>query len=197
MDDEPFVLLCECRNVGELQLVRAALEANSVPMRIEGEATHGVLGAIYGAAQTPRVLVPPKWLKAARSIAADIVGPFDDTEAEAEQDDKGSPFREDAAPDESDAAAADPDDAGPLVRKKMLGVPFLLAMFMLAIGFGHIYAGRVRTGIVLMALTLVGIVDLIFGAGWGALLIVAVELFDLVGGLIGVAQYNRRLRAAA
>lgn len=197
MDDEPFVLLCECRNVGELQLVRAALEANSVPMRIEGEATHGVLGAIYGAAQTPRVLVPPKWLQAARSIAADIVGPFDDTEDEAAHDDKGSPFREDAAPDESDAAAEDPDDAGPLVRKKMLGVPFLLAMFMLAIGFGHIYAGRVRTGIVLMALTIVGIVDVIFGAGWGALLIVAVELFDLVGGLIGVAQYNRRLRAAA
>jgi hypothetical protein len=193
MGEESFVLLCECRNLGELQLVRSALEANSVPMRTEGEATHGVLGAIYGAAQLPRVLVPAKWLQTARSIAADIVGAFDDAPQDDEQDDKGSPFREDAM---DEAAVEDPDDEGPLVRRKMLGVPFLLAMFMLAIGFAHIYAGRRRTGIVLMALTVVGVVDLVFGQGWGGLLIVAVELFDVIGGFIGVLQYNRRLRDA-
>jgi hypothetical protein len=199
MGDEPFVLLCECRNVGELQLVRSALEANSVPMRIEGEATHGVLGAIHGAAQMPRVLVPPKWLEAARAIATDIVGPFDDAPLEDDDDEKGSPFREDAGLDDAardDAELDDPDDAGPLVRRKMLGVPFLLVMLGLAVGFGHIYAGRMRTGIALLALAIIGVIDAVFGAGWGVFLLIAVELFDLVGGLVGVAQYNRKLRSA-
>jgi hypothetical protein len=155
-----------------------------------------VLGAIHGAAQMPRVLVPPKWLPAARSIATDIVGPFDDAPVDEEDDDKGSPFREDAVSDVDDSAIEDSDDAGPLVRKKMLGVPFLLVMLGLAVGFGHIYAGKMRTGIVLIALAVVGVVDALFGSGWGVLLLVAVELFDLLGGLVGVAQYNRELRSA-
>jgi hypothetical protein len=201
MVDDAFVLLCECRDFGELQLVRMALETGNVPLRIDGEATHGALGAFSGAAQRARVLVPPKWLPTARRIAADVVGPFDDAPLDADDDgEPGSPFREEAKSDEgaqSDADAIDDhDDDGPLVRRKMVGVPFLLVMIGLAVGFAHIYAGHKRTGIVLLALAVVGLVDGLFGQGWGVLLLVAVELFDLVGGIIAVSQYNRRLRDA-
>jgi hypothetical protein len=199
MTEESFVLLCECRNVGELHLVRAALQAERVPMRIEGEATHGVLGAIHGAAQMPRVLVPTRWLEHARTIAAEVVGPFDDAPPEEAEDAAGtSPFREgaaddDAAPDDD----AEPDDGKPLVRPKMVGVPLLLALLGLAIGLSHIYARRMKTGLVLLALAVVGGIAFIAGQPWAVGLLVAVELFDVVGGIVAVTRYNRALRAAA
>ncbi|HET6581861.1 MAG TPA: hypothetical protein VFG69_00415, partial [Nannocystaceae bacterium] len=106
MSDDSYVLLCECRNTSELQLVRSALQAHDVPMRVIGEAAHGVLGAIHGAALMPRVLVPKAWLPTAQGIAADVVGPFD--EAEPAEDDSAarSPFREGAA--ELDATEPNP-----------------------------------------------------------------------------------------
>lgn len=192
VDDEPYVLLCECRNVGELHLVRAALQAHGVPLRVEGEAVHGVLGAIHGAAQMPRILVPPKWLQSAREIAADIVGPFDEAPADVDDEAPGSPFREGAAEDD---AQAEPDDEGPLERPKMHGVPLLLAMLGLAVGLGHIYARRMRTGLFLLAFAIVGVVAMIGGRPWGVVVVVAVELTDLVGALVAVTMYNRALRA--
>jgi hypothetical protein len=192
VDEEPYVLLCECRNVGELHLVRAALQAHDVPLRVEGEAIHGVLGAIYGAAQMPRISVPPKWLQRAREIATEVVGPFDDAPPEPEDDAPGSPFREGAAePDDA------PDDEGPLERPKMHGVPLLLAMLGLALGLGHIYARRMRTGLMLLAIAAIGGTAMLVGQPWGIGLIVAVELFDLVGALVAVTMYNRALRARA
>lgn len=192
MDEEPYVLLCECRNVGEFHVVRAALQANEVPLRVENEAIHGVLGAIYGAAQMPRISVPLKWLPRAREIATEVVGPFDDAPPEPEDDTPGSPFREGAAEVEDE-----PDDEGPLERPKMHGVPLLLAMLGLALGLGHIYARRMRTGLMLLAIAAIGGIAMLVGHPWGIGVIVAVELFDLVGALVAVTMYNRAIRARA
>ena len=198
MSDDSYVLLCECRNTSELQLVRSALQAHHVPMRVIGEAAHGVLGAIQGAALMPRVLVPKAWLPTAQGIAADVVGPFDDAEPAAQDDDTGSPFRESAA--ELDATEPNPevddDDDTPMERPKFLGVPLLLAFFFLTFfGLVHVYARRMKTALVLLAIAAGSAIALILGNGWGVLGLAAVAAYDLVGGFVCVVLYNRALRA--
>jgi hypothetical protein len=197
VSDDSYVLLCECRNTSELQLVRSALQAHDVPMRVIGEAAHGVLGAIHGAALMPRVLVPKAWLPTAQGIAADVVGPFDETDQAEDDEATGSPFREGAA--ELDATEPtdvgdDEDDETPMERPKFLGVPLLLALFGLAVGLGHIYARRMKTGLVLLAIAAGSVIVWIAGNGAGVIGLAAVEAFDLVGGLVGVVLYNRALR---
>lgn len=198
-DSDAFVLLCECRNVGELQLVRAALQARGVPMRIEGETLHGVLGALHGAALSPRVMVPKMWLPTARSIAAEVVGPFDDAEPEDERAHARLALREPADADEDDAPAAEDtddedEDEGPAPeRRKFLGVPLLLALLGLSIGFSHLYIRKTGIGAVLLLVFLAALTAWFAGRASAVVVMAGVYAFDLVGGLVGVLRHNRAL----
>ncbi len=196
-DDDRYVLLCRCRDVVETQSVRASLDARGIPVRVEGEYVHGILGSFHGAMVQPRVMVPASALRLARRIAADVVGPFDDTDDDEEAEAVGSPWRLPAGDDEiatDDASAAELEE-GPLVRPKRLGVLALLALMGIAVGFAHIYVGHPRRGVALLVVTAFAIGSTIVD-GPGLLLIPIVWVLDLVGGVVGVVRHNRRLARA-
>jgi hypothetical protein len=205
-DGDAFVLLCECRNVGEMQLVRAGLQARGVPMRIEGETLHGVLGALHGAALAPRVMVPKMWLSTARSIAAEVVGPFDDAEPEGEDARARLSLREPAADDDvvddgpgiaQDEDDEDDEDDGVVPeRRKFLGVPLLLALLGLSIGFGHLYVRKTITGGVLLLVFLAALAAWIAGRSSAVFVMAGVYAFDLIGAVLGVIRHNRALPQA-
>jgi TM2 domain-containing membrane protein YozV len=197
--DDAHVLLCTCRDAGELQMLRAALEARGVPLRIEGATTHGMLGMIHGAGLAPRVLVPPVWRPMARQIAAEIVGPFEDEEQDGgPRAVAGTPFRglspeaEPEADDHDHDHDHDHDPVGGLARRNV-AVPLMLAVFGLPWGLGHIYAGRPRRGVALMVVAL-GAAGLWFsGVSIAWVVLVAVGLADLAGS-IALIQGDHRDR---
>jgi hypothetical protein len=203
--DDAYVLLCTCREMGELQMVRAALEARGVPVRIEGAAVHGVLGMIHGAALAPRVMVPPPWRATAREIVADIVGPFDEDPDDARDDAQREdlPFRTAAAEtdeaeddDAQDVAATDEDEnevAAP--PRRSLAIPVMLGMLALPWGFGHVYARQPAIGLSLMAVALVAAILFFSGVYQAGALLIAVAITDVVGSMIFVVRYNRALPA--
>lgn len=201
MADDAHVLLCTCRDMGELQMLRAALEARGVPVWIEGAAVHGVLGMIHGAALAPRVMVPPAWRSTAREIAADIVGPFDDDDdAPAPTGGNTSlPFRTegpelDADPNDPDEEEDD-DDAIEVAAPKPLrfAIPLMLVVLGLPWGFGHIYARRPVHGLLLLLLTAAAAAALFGGVRHAGMMLAAIGLADLVGSLFHIARYNRAL----
>lgn len=210
-DDADWVLLVECNTMAELHTLRATLEARGVPCRVHGEHTHGVLGPIHGAVARPRVLVPRRALGVARALAEDIVGPFDERPEPEDAAADASPFRTSAelAPGDDDDADDDdadddasPDDAlaerrgpralrprsyGALVLIACIGGPFL--------GLSHLYVRRNVQAAILATLSVISIVALLKGATWPPLVLAAVALLDLLGGMLGVAAYNRGLAA--
>lgn len=205
MADDALVLLCTCRDAGELQMLRAALEARGVPLRIEGATTHGMLGMIHGAALAPRVMVPPQWRATARQIAAEIVGPFDDG-----GDDgtpraiAATPFRamtpdpDDELEDPAELEDDEPDDEDDVATvaptRRSVAVPLMLAVLGLPWGFAHIYARRPMRGLALMFTAAVAAGWLLSGSMIGAYLLAAVGLVDLVGSIALITRDNRATR---
>lgn len=216
-NDSEWVLLVECNTMAELHTLRATLEARGVPCRLHGEHTHGVLGPIQGAAVRSRVLVPRRALAVARSLAEDIVGPFDEPPAADEDEAGASPFRtaaelgpddydedddeHDAAQPHDPTALAEPDEprdpralrprtfaALPLIVLTGVG-PFL--------GFSHLYVRHDARAVVLALVSIVAFVALVQGAQWAPAVLGLVWLMDLLGGTLGIAAYNRQLPALA
>jgi Putative prokaryotic signal transducing protein len=198
--NEAYVLLCRCRDAVEAQAVRAALDARGIPVRVEGEHMHGILGSLHGAMVQPRIMVPPAALGVSRQLAAEIVGPFDDPDEPLDPHGEGSPWRLPAELDDGPDAVVSPDDdapdEGPLVRRKSLGVIGLLALMGLAVGFAHIYVGRPRRGLALLVVAAFAVGSLIAGRSGGVLLPL-VWLLDVVGGVLGVLRHNRGIAAPA
>ncbi len=195
--DDRYVLLCRCRDAVEAQAVRAALDARGIPVRLEGEHMHGILGSLHGAMVQPRIMVPASALRIARTLAADIVGPFDDPGDDADEGDEGSPWRLPAA-ESDDAQLVEIDDTGdeledsPPVRRKSMGVVGILALMGLAVGFAHIYVGHTGRGLALLVLAAFAVGSLIVG-GPGMALLPVVWALDIVGGVVGVVRHNRAL----
>jgi hypothetical protein len=183
-------------------MARAALEARGVPVRVDGAATHGVLGMIHGAALAPRVMVPRPWRATAREIVADIVGPFADEGDDAREDAarEALPFRvagqDDGAP-EDDAPDHDVDDIddAPVPARRSLAIPVMLGMLAMPWGFGHVYARKPRIGVALMAVALVAAAFWVSGSYPAIGVLVAVALADVFGSMVFIARYNRSLRA--
>ena len=183
-DERQWVLLCECHNIAELQVLRATLEARGVPCQVQGEHTYSVLGPIHGAVARARVLVPRGGLVQAREVAEDIVGPFDS--ATTRQDaESGSPYRSEASP---------PPPTNPVASSSHLkshGV-LVLGLFMLfppLFGASHLYMGR-RGRAGLLALT--SVLHIASGLRpWLALVWIA----DVLGGAVAIQAHNQDVRA--
>ena len=206
MTDDAYVLLCTCRDIAEVQMARAALEARGVPVRIEGAAMQGVLGMIHGAALAPRVMVPKPWRATAREIVADIVGPFDgqDDDHKAEGLREDLPFRTAAADDElveqegdaeADEVAEHEQDETPAPVRRSFAIPVMLGMLAMPWGFGHVYARQPVIGVVLMAIALVAAVLWFSGVYAAGGVLIGVAITDVVGSMFFVARYNRALPA--
>lgn len=195
MSDADWVLLVECHDVAELHALRATLESGGVPCRIEGEHTHGIMGAFHGAAVRSRVLVPRRALAVARTMVKDIVGPFDDepsTEDDETRDE--SPFRR-QGPELEESDQEGEQDA-PAPRLKSYARLTLVALLVVGplIGLAHIYAGlNVRAGALALT-TLVALPAALGGAPWALLMLVGVWVTDLVGGGLGIAAHNERVQ---
>ncbi len=187
-------------------MVRAALEARGVPVRIEGAAIHGVLGMLHGAALAPRVLVPSLWRSTAKAIVTDIVGPFDDDlgEASAGKTKTALPFRAEAVEqdggddDQADDDEADDDDIDDALvpvapARRSFAVPLMLGMLGLPWGFGHIYARHPGPGAALMVLAGGAAAAWLAGVPFAGLALIAVGLMDIVGSMLLIARYNRAL----
>jgi hypothetical protein len=187
-------------------MLRAALEARGVPLRIEGATTHGMLGMIHGAGLAPRVMVPKAWRTTAREIAAEIVGPFDDAaDDDAPRVIAATPFRamtpEPDEPDGDDGDGGDDDDrddddddhevATVAPARRSFAVPLMLAVLGLPWGFAHIYARRPMRGLALMLTAAIAAGWLLSGSMLGAGLLATVALVDLVGSFVLIARDNR------
>lgn len=190
-EESEWVLLVECYNVAELHTLRATLEAHGVPCRIHGEHTHGVFGAIHGAMARSRVLVPRRALAAARELAEDIVGPFDERPALADADADASPFRKAA-----ELRATD-DAEPPAPRRKSYAVLLAAAVLMLTAlplaGLAHLYVHRNRRGGILLLVSVFSLAASLRGAWWGSLVLNLAWVADFIGGAVGIAAHNRRL----
>lgn len=205
--DDAYVLLCTCRDVAEVQMARAALEARGVPVRIEGAAIQGVLGMIHGAAVAPRVMVPAAWRATAREIVADIVGPFDASGDVAPTDGtrEDLPFRTPGPDDDGPLDEEQDDDDGPLDEhddddddtptppRRSLAIPIMLGMLALPWGFGHLYARQPKIGIPLLAISAVSAILFFSGIYEAMFALVAVGVTDVVGSMFFVVRYNRAL----
>lgn len=212
-DADDWVLLVECYTMAELHTLRATLEARGVPCRLQGEHTHGVLGPIQGAVARSRVLVPRRALPVARSLAEDIVGPFDERPELDDEDGGASPFRtaaEDDASgdddgeleladeaDETSDASAD-DEAMPTERpRSYLALGAVLVLMLASVplaGLAHLYVHKNIRGGILLVLSIASFAAGLGGSAWASLLLTLLWGVDLVGGALGISAYNRRLR---
>lgn len=217
-DDADWVLLVECTTTAELHVLRATLEARGVPCRVYGEHTHGVLGPIQGAVAQPRVLVPRRALSLARTLAEDIVGPFDERPELDDDAPHASPFRTspdlegEEEEDEDEDADADADAASSTHDPSALPVPaaarslrprsyaglfLVLLMGGAFFGLGHLYVRRnVRAGI-LAAASIFSIAACTKGAVAAAGVLPVVALLDFIGAILGVREDRRRHAALA
>jgi hypothetical protein len=212
-DDADWVLLVECTTTAELNVLRATLEARGVPCRVHGEHTHGVLGPIQGAVARPRVLVPRRALSLARTLAEDIVGPFDERPEDDDDAPDASPFRTSAERADEDEDERDGDDAAstdepsalaekrgsarPLRPRSYAGLFLVLLTGGAFFGLGHLYVRRnVRAGI-LASVSVFSIAACTQGAMWAVNVPIVVALVDLVGGILGVREDRRRHAALA
>lgn len=196
MPDHEWVTLVECHDVAELHALRAALESSGVPCRIQGEHTHGIMGAIHGSMVRSRVLVPQPGLAVARRIAADIVGPFEHDPPPPEDPADPQPFRRAAEP----VADADDDDAParPLAqRPKSYNRLILIAFLFIAplLGLAHVYAGSNTRAGVLFVLSMLAIPMALRGESWALYMLAAIWLADILGGALAISAHNRRVAA--
>ena len=191
-----WVLLVECHDVAELHALRAALESRGVPCRVLGEHTHGIMGAFHGAMVRSRVLVPAPALEVARELVKDIVGPFDSSSSAEDDADDESPFRRPAEP--TPEYEREEPSTPPALRLKSYS-RLLLVVFLAVgplLGLGHLYAGRNVQAGVLALVTLFALPAALGGAAWALGALAGVWLADVVGGALGIAAHNRRVRAA-
>lgn len=210
-DETDWVLLVECTTTAELHVLRATLEARGVPCRVHGEHTHGVLGPIQGAVARPRVLVPRRALPLARTLAEDIVGPFDEPPELDDDAPDASPFRTSPELEGEDEADGDDDDASTdepsavaergatrsLRPRSYAGLFLVTLMGGAFFGLGHLYVRRnLRAGI-LAAVSMFSIAACTRGAVEAAGVLPVVALLDLVGGILGVREDRRRHAALA
>jgi hypothetical protein len=171
---------------------------------VQGEHTHGVLGPIQGAMVRSRMLVPRRALPVARSLAEDIVGPFDERPELGDDDAEGSPFRTSAelAPADEpgdDAPASDEPEARGSPRRLR---PRSYAVLMLIVlsgasvfGLASLYVRRNTAAGILATLSVFSLVAWTRGAEWPPLVLAGVWVFDLISGVNGVYEDDRRLAA--
>jgi uncharacterized membrane protein len=190
-EDTEWVLLVECYNMAELHTLRATLEAHGVPCRIHGEHTHGIFGPIQGAMARSRVLVPRRALAAARELAEDIVGPFDERPEPGDDAAKESPFRTAAELEPTDAA--EPPAARPKSYAVLVAVAVLMLASMPLAGVAHLYVHRNVRGGILLVTSVFSITAFFRGAWWAPLVLNLAWIADFVGGAIGIAGHNRRI----
>jgi hypothetical protein len=210
--DNEWVLLVECYTMAELHTVRATLEARGVPCQLHGEHTHGVLGPLQAGPMRSRVLVPRRALSLARSLVEDIVGPFDERpELDDDEGAEASPFRTSAElePGDEPDGESDDDDEGsssddpdalaerrrplplrPRSYKVLMLIAFMGGAFL---GLSHFYVRRTFIGGILATIAIFSLAAMARGAEWAELVLAVVWVFDIVGGLNGVYDDNRRL----
>lgn len=184
-----WVLLCECWDVAELHTVRACLEAHGLPVRVQGEQTHGVMGMLHGATVRSRILVPQAGLTLARELAQEVMGPFAD--GQNGDDAQGSPFRREGQP----TLAQRPHSRRPRRRKRLItiGIISAAALFFPITGLAHLYVARYRRGAVLLVCTLFAHGVAASESLWGISLMILLLVLDAIGGGRGVLEYNLAL----
>lgn len=192
---EPFVLLCESADALEADLIRSTLEAKGIRVWVFDAGMNGVLGPINGVLVRPRIQVMEKDLPLAAKLVEPIVGPLDalgeDGDMDSTWDDPMRPMPEDPG-EASDDADADPDDLAPMITPKKIGVPLVLSISagLVVMGLSHLYARKRTLAGVLFFATAIGWALLMWGQPIGLAVLAAAWVFDLVGGIRSVREYN-------
>ncbi|MBV1860980.1 MAG: DUF2007 domain-containing protein [Nannocystaceae bacterium] len=182
-DEREWVLLCEAMNMGEVQMLRATLEAHGCPCQIRGENTYSTLGPLHGAAVRAQVFVPRGALTTARELAEDIVGPFD-AMVRNDDDEPGSPYRREPEMGVAGSAPATPSHKSyaVLVLGMCLVIPPLL-------GATHLYARRAKRA---WGLALFSVLGLALGS---TELLTLVWVADVLGGALSIRAHNAKTDA--
>jgi hypothetical protein len=171
---EELVQLCTTGTTAEGELLRSALAANGVDVRVTRADERESLG-ILAVDRGMKLLVRAEQFERAREVHDDYYAPVEGEEHALDADD-----------------GEQPGALAPVFKEYR--VAFIVA-FGLAWGFLHIYAGRTQTGRLLVTTSLVLLVLLIAGSPLG-LLLPYVYFADLIGGIFWIWHYNRRVRQA-
>ena len=199
MSDDEFVCIGTSSDPMVIEAVRSSLEARGIPFTIHGAQATAMLGSFYGAPLASRVMVPRSHAAVAVELAEEVMGELDGVDGEVEDD--GHPTDDHPMRREPhDPEDEEDEEERQLVRSakpKSIAIPVILAVVGIGLGFSHIYAGRRTMGGILLLLALFGL-GMSLGGNWlGPLLLAGVWLTDLVGGLLGVAAFNRAQRQLA
>lgn len=206
--DDELVQVCECRGDLEAQSIRAALHARGIYANIVGENMHGTFGGISATMAQPRIFVRREDWETARVLAEEIGGPFDESTSVAEDEDGAEdPYRNDPdgeaygdedieEEEEDDDDDDDADAAKPNVKSAV--VPFIFLITGLAMGLGHMYAGKKGTGTGLFLASMLLLPSaLLAGSEIGFLLLVGVWLIDVTGSLRAIEAHNQGVERRA
>jgi len=189
MADSDWIELCSGVNVIQVAMIRSALEARGIEVFVQGEQHHAVLGPL-GAAVRQRVLVRRAALPVARELASEIAGDLGPgVDDDGLRDDT---YREPWVDEEDDSVEDDPEDRL-TSKRKSLPIVLILASLGLAVGFAHMHASKPRFGALLLFVAIFSLGLIIGGRLEGVLLLLVVYAVDLIGGIVAVVQYNRRL----
>lgn len=197
MAAEPFVLLCECNDALEADLIESTLEAKGIPVWVFGTHASGV-GSAYGL--RPQVKVRKRDLALAAAIVEPIVGAIPGLEGDGAVDSNpGDPMRPIPLDELPPTVEEDPPDLSRALAPKRVALPFAIAasVGLLFAGASHLYIRKRTHAAILLMVGLLGWGLLVRGQAAGAALLGAAWLFDLVGGVLGVRAYNAALSKLA
>ena len=178
MSDDELVCIGTSVDTVVLEATRASLEARGIDVWIHGQNLSAMVGVFERGSIAARVMVKRRDAALATTLAQEVMGALD---GPALEEDDGDDSEGDAAPKEA------------LAKPKSAAIPVLLAMCGLGLGLSHMYARRTTMGAVLIIVAIFAVGLVVGGQPLGRWVLAAVWIVDLVGGLAGVAAYNRQL----
>jgi hypothetical protein len=167
------VQVATCHDPGEATLIRTVLSAHGIAAIIpEGASSAGVMAVGF----RTHVFVDADDAEEATALIAEMrAAPSADEPDEADDE-----------PDER-APAGQPELNVAIDRRKRVGALVLVAVG-LQFGTAHLFSGAWKRGLALAALEIYGIRTLWHGHRWGAAVVVAAVLMDLVGSIVRAYQ---------
>ncbi len=173
MSDQRTVRVATCHDPAEATVIRSVLEAHGIDAIIPGEQSASLGTAVVGF--RTHVFVDAGDAETATELIAQL------------RDGGGQMDSEDEDEDERDdeGALATTDVAVTVDRRVRMGATVLLAL-VITFGTAHMSTGAWKRGVAFAAIELVGILRVAAGDRWGAGLVAAAILADLVGAVLRV-----------
>lgn len=173
MSDQRTVRVATCHDPAEATVIRSVLEAHGIDAIIPGEQSASLGTAVVGF--RTHVFVDAGDAETASELIAQLRDGGGQMDSQDEDEGEG----------DDEASLATTDVAVTVDRRVRMGATVLLAL-VITFGTAHMSTGAWKRGVALAAIELVGILRVAAGDRWGAGLVAAAILADLVGAVLRV-----------